>query len=462
MAAPRASQTALFAYAACIGGEVLLGLWSRHLVTLARESDGFSQFSKQLDLIGYGYTSIGMATVVALVALARARVALASRPAMWAAIAAGVAVAMELGQRALFSVFASGSPERMELFLKVFGSVMVLADTGARVLVAVLAVRVGRAVASRATTAVATASLVALGLALAMYVAELSLPDASRASGAFDTVQRVVYYGATLLVGSAALLAGRGISRVPAPSGIVEAERAPGQEALSPRWRAAADGIGLYLGGAVARMVCALLGYAAMAGGSSGGAGASPDLRAMHDSVLAVAVLSAGASLVMLAGVWRITRAPPDSGGTGAAMVTLCLMILGFVLDLATTSITLDALGGSLSAAFFAMDALPVLGFGAASLGVGAGIALLKSFGGMAQTLGATELGDRARSAMALLGTAGGIAALAMLGLKQLPVELLALAAIVVLPLAIAALVQFLRVALPLGRVIRERLVAAP
>jgi len=164
------------------------------------------------------------------------------------------------------------------------------------------------------------------------------------------------------------------------------------------------------------------------------------------------------ASLVMLAGVWRITRAPPDSGGTGPAMVTLCLMILGLSLDLATTSITLDALGGSLSAAFFAMDALPYLGFFAVLLGVGAGVALLVSLGNMAQTLGASELRARSKSATALLVIAGGVAGLAMLALKHMPVELLALLAVGLVPVAIAALVQFLRVAVPLGRVIRGRL----
>src|SRR6202034_4152024 len=105
---------------------------------------------------------------------------------------------------------------------------------------------------------------------------------------------------------------------------------------------------GLYLGGAAGRVACALLGYAAMA--SASGATSTSELHGVHDSVLVVAVLS---------GVGSIARSPPDTGGTGAALIALLLMILGVLLDLATTSITLDALGGNLSAAFFAMDALP-------------------------------------------------------------------------------------------------------
>jgi hypothetical protein len=107
------------------------------------------------------------------------------------------------------------------------------------------------------------------------------------------------------------------------------------------------------------------------------------------------------------------------------------------------------------------MDALPWLGAGAALLGVGAAVALLRSFGNMAKVLGAEELNRRAKSATGLLVIGGGVAGLAMLGLKHMPLEVLGLVAVVVLPVAIAAVVQFLRVAVPLGRVIRGRLAAS-
>jgi len=462
MAAARAPRVGLFAYAACLVVELLLALWSRQIMAAVRAGETFSHVEKQLDLIGYGYTALGVGAVVALLAVARAPEArLVSRVATGAAVAAGLGVALEVGQRALIAVLSSGSGgfERMDRFLLIFGTGMVLADTVARALGVVIAVRAGRAVASRATVGVGVAAFVVLGLDVAMYVAERSLGEGGHGSRApasetLATAQTVAYYVATLLVAGTAVLAGRSLSRLPQPDVAVSGE-APGQEALSPRWRAAADGIGLYLGGAAARVVCALLGYAVMAGGSSGTG--TPDLRTMHDSFFVIAVLSGAASLTMLAGVWRITRAPPDSGGTGPAMVTLCLMIFGLTLDLVTTSITLDALGGSLSAAFFAMDAMPLLASAAALFGVGAGVALLRSFANMAHTLGVEELSDRAKTATALLVIAGGVAGLTMLGLKHMPVELLGLIAVVVLPLAIAALVQFLRVAVPLGRVIRSR-----
>jgi hypothetical protein len=459
MANARAPRIGLFVYAGCLAVEVLLGLASRLLMARMREGATFASISKLLDLVGYGYIAVGIGAVVALAVLAgRPRTAPVSRVAMAAAVAAGLGVVLELAQRVFITFGSMGSSGRMERAFEIFGAGTVLAETLEKGLVAVIAVRVGRAVGARTLAPVAVGALAAVLLAFAMYLLMLVRGREASAEGAASTIQTVAYYASAILVAAAAMHAGWSLPRVPVPAVATSTE--PGfAETLPPRWRAAADGIALYLGGALARVVCAMLGYAAMAGGA--GDTGTPDLRGMHDSVFVVAVLSGAASLTMLAGVWRITRAPPESGGTGPAMVTLCLMILGLATDLVTTSITLDALGGSLSAAFFAMDALPWLAAGATLLGVGAGMALLRSFGNMAKALGAEELNGRAKSATGLLVIGGGVAGLAMLGLKHMPVEVLGLVAVVVLPVAIAAVVQFLRVAVPLGRVIRGRLEGA-
>ena len=455
----RGPRVGLFAYAGCLAVEVLLGLAGRLIMARMRQGETFTRVGKLLDLVGYGYIAVGIGAVVALAVLAGPpRTALVSRLAMAAAMAAGLGIVLELAQRVFITFGSPGGTERMERAMQIFGAGMVLAETVEKVLVAVIAVRVGRAVGARALVPLAVGSLAASLLAFAMYLLMLVRGREESAHGAATTIQTVAYYASAILVAAAAMHAGWSFPRAPVP--VVAASTEPGSaETLPPRWRAAADGIALYLGGALARVVCAMLGYAAMAGGT--GDTGTPDLRGMHDSVFVVAVLSGAASLTMLAGVLRITRAPPDSGGTGPAMVTLCLMILGLATDLVTTSITLDALGGSLSAAFFAMDALPWLASGAALLGVGAGVALLRSFGNMAKALGAEELNGRAKSATGLLVIGGGVAGLAMLGLKHMPVEVLGLVAVVVLPVAIAAVVQFLRVAVPLGRVIRGRLAAS-
>jgi hypothetical protein len=182
----------------------------------------------------------------------------------------------------------------------------------------------------------------------------------------------------------------------------------------------------------------------------------------VRDGVVTVAFFSGIATVAMLAGVWRISRAPAEAGGSGPAMAALVLMVLGFAGDLVSTAITADALGGSVSAAFFAMDALPVVAFFSMAFGAGAAISLLRAFGNMAQALGQQDLGARARGTSTLAATTGVIACIALLALTHLPAELLLLLAIVLLPLAVATLVQFLRVAVPLGRTIRARLALQP
>jgi hypothetical protein len=456
MPSARPPRIAFFAYAATLLLEMALGLWSRHLVAGAEETHDFGSIDKLLDVIGYGYTALGVASVVALVAVAGGlRPALGSRAAIGAAVATGLGVAVELVQRLFLSLLASGSgTDRIEAILKVSGAAMVLAFVAAETLVVVVATHVGRAAAARTTVPVAVASFVALGVHVATYVAGLALGPRTAEPPSLSTIHWIGYYASTLLVAVAAGHAGWAVAglRDEAPPPRPAASAA----SLSPGWRSATNGIGLYLGGAAGRVVCALLGYAAMA--SASGATSTSDLHGVHDSVLVVAVLSGVASLVMLAGVGSIARSPPDTGGTGAALIALLLMTLGVLLDLATTSITLDALSGNLSAAFFAMDALPYLAAVSALLGVGAGVSLLRSFGNMAHALGAENLRARANAATMLLIIAGTVAGLAALGLKHMPVEVLGLVAIIVLPVALAAFVQFLRVAVPLGRAIRAGL----
>ena len=335
MANARGPRVGLFVYAGCLAVEVLLGLAGRLFLARMRQGETFTSVAKLLDLVGYGYIAVGIGAVVALTVLAgRPRTALVSRLAMAAAVAAGLGVVLELAQRVLITFCSAGSMGRMERAFEIFGAGMVLAETVEKVLVAVIAVRVGRAVGARALVPVAVGALVAALLAFAMYLLMLVRGREESAHGAASTIQTVAYYVSAILVAAAAMLAGWSFPRVPLPAVAASTERGSA-ETLPPRWRAAADGIALYLGGALARVVCAVLGYAAMAGGT--GDTGTPDLRGMHDSVFVVAVLSGTASLTMLAGGWRITRAPPESGGTGPAMVTLCLMILGLATDLVTT-----------------------------------------------------------------------------------------------------------------------------
>src|ERR1019366_6248774 len=155
-----------------------------------RQGETFTSVRKLLDVVGYGYIAVGIGAVVALGVLAgRPRTALVSRLALAAAIAAGLGVVLELAQR-VFITFGS-SVGRMERAFEIFGAGMVLAETVEKVLVAVIAVRVGRAVGARALVPVAVGALAASLLAFAMYLLMLVHGREESAHGAAPTIQTV-------------------------------------------------------------------------------------------------------------------------------------------------------------------------------------------------------------------------------------------------------------------------------
>jgi hypothetical protein len=117
-----------------------------------------------------------------------------------------------------------------------------------------------------------------------------------------------------------------------------------------------------------------------------------------------------------------------------------------------------DLVGSSVSSAFFAMKALPIVAAIAAFLGASAGVCLLGCFGAMAEDLGLADTVARAADTRTLLYVTGAIAGVLQLAATKLPVALLLIGALVVPPLAIGVLVQFLRVMLVVRREIGARL----
>jgi hypothetical protein len=136
--------------------------------------------------------------------------------------------------------------------------------------------------------------------------------------------------------------------------------------------------------------------------------------------------------------------------------VALTLALIAFGLDAWGTFITADALDGHVSAAFFAMDALPIIAGIAGLIGIGAAVALLVALRNLATSLVLPDVADRARGAIGFVLGTGALFGVA-LALTRAP-ELMLAVAVLALPLAVAALVQFLRVALAVGREIRARL----
>jgi len=450
--APRAG---FLVYAAQTAAAVALGAWQRRVESAALDAKDYEHLGTVVTWASYGFLALGLLQVIALVAVARVpRSTGAGRAATAAAVLTGLDVLVSLGQRVFLHVWTSsgvGDGDRLTVILRATGVVTSLVYFVGLALVLVAAVRVAQAAGARPVGWAGVAALGTVGVRFFFSVVAWVLGERAAGYAVLGTIQVVAFYASTALVVAAIVGAGLSVARVPA-------DAAGGNEAplgaLSPGWRAAAQGISLYLGAAGARVVCALLGYAAM---QTIDPGNSASLLGARDGVVAVAYLSDFATLGVLAGLWRISRAPAEAGGSGPALAALGFGAMGLVLDIVTTSITADALGGSLSAAFFAMDALPLLGALGAALGIGAAMSLLRALGNLASALGATDLAARARTTAGLAAVTGVTLGLAMVALKHMTTELLLLFALMLLPLAGATLVQFLRVALPLGSAIRAR-----
>lgn len=452
----RLPRMGFLAFAALVAIRVAASEWERRAVAAASEPQDWSRLDRVLDAMQYVDAAIGVATVVALLAAARTPPAARVRGiAVGAAALEGFGVLAAPAERMLLKVLSAGSGASTEAWIRGISAVLTVAYLAGVTLVVLACIRVARAAGARYVAHVGIAALVLFGARLALRSAGWVLGDHLWSAPGVSGLDMAVWYASSALLVGLTACAGVLLPRVPEAPSDAAGEGAPPAGALPPAWGRIAGGIGLYLGAAGARVLCALLGYLIMSGAS--GASDYGSLRDVRDGIVMVAVLSGCASVAMLAGVWQIARAPAESNGGGPALAALGFMVMGLGLDVVSTGITADALGGSVSAAFFAMDALPVVAAFSAVLGVGAAVSLLRSFGNIASAVGDEALAARARSTALLAASTGGVAFLVLLGMKHVPVELLLLVAVVLLPMACATLVQFLRVAVPLGQTIRAR-----
>jgi hypothetical protein len=454
----RVARIGFFGYAALTVLNAAASLTHRHLVDAAIASHDWSRVDGILSVLRYVFHALSLGSVAALIVASRApRAARVGGLLIGAAVLEGVGVLISAGDEVLIKSWTysgTGSSERLEALLRgisVASSIVYYAAAG---LVFASIVRVARAASAPRVAWAAFGALGALGLRAVLFVVGFALGGHTTSAPGFFAFQRGAYYVSDAIFVAVCIAAGVVIGRM-AVAEPARADVATG-DALPPAWGNASGGIALYLGAAAARAVCALLSYAVMSGAS--GASDFSSLRQVRESIVSVAVLSGIASIAMLAGVWRISRVPPESGGSGPALAALGFGVMGFVLDLVATGIAADALGGDVSAAFFAMDALPVVALLSGVVGVGAALSLLRALGNIARAVGRQGLAERARGTTVLAATTGALACVVMLAIKHLPAELLIVVAFVVLPLACATLVQFLRVAVPLGQAIRARL----
>jgi hypothetical protein len=124
------------------------------------------------------------------------------------------------------------------------------------------------------------------------------------------------------------------------------------------------------------------------------------------------------------------------------------------MVDLGATSLTMQALGGDLSAAFAAMDYLPAMGAAAAAFGMVAGASLMTALARTADYAGDPKPGRQARRARTMAYVVGGAFALAQILPGSALTIVLALAAV---PCALVGLVAFLQAVSGVKTAIRVR-----
>jgi hypothetical protein len=435
----RTARIGFIAYAATQLAFVAVGFWDAQVVgRIGHDLSGGIDW--QLKVLGAIYLGLEVLSLMALVIMSRVPPATrARRLLVAAAIVSGVAIVVGQGQRLVLDAHLL-SYERIEALLRVVSVVSPILWAASEVLLGLAAMRIAEAAGSGRVRLLAMGAIGARVIVLALQFLRV------RFSGGVW-----IHYANTLLLGALCVALALVVTRIAEPETTRDPAAGDGQ--LSRQWRAPGGGITLYLGGGGARVVCALLTWLVMFNARNArGVG---DLRDVASQVVVVAVLSAMATITMLAGLWRISAAPPESRASGPALLALTLALISFGLDLWGTYITVDALDGHVAAAFYAMDALPIIGGIAALVGVGVAVALLVALGNLATALGRGDVAARARGAIGYVIGAGVLLGIALAMTRM--AELMLAVVVIALPLAIAALVQFLRVAFAVGREIRDR-----
>ena len=449
-------RSGIVAYAACLVVGTAIGLVQHYLLASVRDGGSYSSISGWLDALSYVHLALGVGEVAALLWLSRGLVDERARSLAGAAAALTgawlvIVLAQQVGVRTLMS---SMGVETMDVVFRVVRAVtssLACAATGALLACLLHVVRAG-GMSRMAPLVLVAGSVLAVRLLLALAGAAVrTMPPW------VGTAHTGVYWGMEALLLAVLVVSWLAAGRAPeaAQAPAADAEAAP----LDHAWEGVHGAIGTYLGGAGARMAIAILSWLLMLGAR--GAKSLSDLQGVRSGVIATAVLSGVASIVMLGAVLRLSRAPVERA-QGPAGLAAGLMALGMLLELGTTVLTARALGGDLSSAFFAQKALPVLGALGLALGVGVGISLLRAFEALAETLALVETTARASSTVPLLAVTGLVGGGALVGANHLPVALFALLALVCLGLAITVLVQFIRVATGIRAAVRLRLWGAP
>lgn len=443
----RTARLGLLAYGVLLLVAMALGLWSRSIWKAIEATEDFEAYATQLEVLRWAYRGLGIANAVALLAIAKVpRGARASGLAIAASILAFAEVVVDVERQILLR---GATIEGMQLYGEIFGALFLATGTASGILVALVVMRVARAAKRRYAALLAGA----FG-AVVLFRTAVSFPGIVEVrSPALESVGTALYYGGNLALAAATIsvaVSSAGLA-IEAPEKEVESDRPP----LEPEWSNVRAGITTYLVAVAIRISVALLAFATMRG--AGGASSFEDLRRAGEGIVALGVVSAIVGIIALVGVYLIGRGPRSTGASVPANTALSLMVIGMIVDGATTKVSADAFE-SVSAAFRAQDVLPLLSALATGLGVAGGAAILAAFRRNAEHLGLAEVAERAAATTKVLIAAGIGASVLQLGATAIPLPLFVLVGLAVLPALVLVAVRFVGVAVAIAREIRGRL----
>jgi hypothetical protein len=429
-----------------------LKVWLRARLALAAATDDYRGVPNLRELIEDAELAVVIGVALAFWAIARDPKATKTRSF---AIAASLVTAFDFVVEVAWRLWSVGR-EDFEYYLHVYKltvAVHALTWVATSILFARIALRiadVGSVRFVRPLVAIQLGAVLASAMVHMMWIADSY-------SKSLSVVLEVGRYVGLLASLGIAVLVARSLSRMPDRTVAPDLTVAPSAERsrLDPEWRVVGSAITAYLFALGVRVLVLLIGFVAVNGG--GGRTSSHGNRA--DAAIGVFflfMLSSLISAVMLFAVSRFRRAP-SWRAERATNVALGLMAVGLLLELITAAITASTLDGSISAAFFARDALLILVPLGTWVALAGGAALLSVFATLAADLNLWDAAKAARKMVKVVLIAGSVAALALLTVSILPASLFALIAIGSLIAIVPATFHFVSVGVQLIREIDAR-----
>lgn len=358
-------------------------------------------------------------------------------------------IAVHAGQLGWIKTTSSSDVESFRLVYKLSWSATQICSFAGTLCAAIAFSQIGKATSHPRAKAIALGTTVPLMVStVPSMIVTLTLDEAF--SPAIRTALTWYGHAATLAYIGGFVWAGREIAKVPVEE--PSADGAPSVR-LGPEWGAVVGGIYTYLLAGLVRVLIGIFTFATVQGAAKS-ADSYSETHALHDQIMLLGYVGGAAALVMIGSVATFARLSEKVRGP-AVGVMVC-MLVGLALDAASTSMTASAMT-SVSAAFDAMDYLPMLAAVGSGVGTTGAFFLFRTLAAASDELALADNAHRARVASSIVIIAGLVGALAQLAIKGLPPGLAIVLAVLVVPALIYGVIQLVRVMLIVATAIQEK-----